>query len=207
MNMFKRTLTALSLAALASTLAACITLLPEEKAAQLYRFDGDIKPPAAAAEGAQFTVARLGGSFVQAASNDRIMTTTGSQVAYIAQSRWVSPASVLFTEALSRGFDANTGPARLLTRGDAGKADYILRVDVTQFEANYDRGAKAAPEIVVSLRATLTGANRTLAGSNHFEARVRASDNRVSAIVAAYDQAVAQALGELVAWTNGKGAA
>ncbi|MGH6997821.1 MAG: ABC-type transport auxiliary lipoprotein family protein, partial [Phenylobacterium sp.] len=180
MNMFKRTLTALSLAALGAALAGCITLLPEEKAAQLYRFDGDINPPAAASE-SRFTIARLGGSFVQAASNDRIMTTTGSQVAYIAQSRWVSPASVLFTEALSRAFDANTGPARLLTRGDAGKADYILRVDVTQFEANYDRGAKAAPEVVVSLRATLTGANRTLAGSTHFEARVRASDNRVSA--------------------------
>lgn len=206
MNMFKRTLTALSLVALASTLAACITLLPEEKAAQLYRFDADIKPPATA-EGTQFTVARLGGSFVQAASNDRIMTTTGSQVAYIAQSRWASPASVLFTEALSRAFDANAGPARLLTRGDAGKADYILRVDVTDFAANYDRGAKAAPEIIVSLRATLTGSNRTLAGATHFEARVRASDNRVSAIVAAYDQAVAQALGELVAWTNNKGVA
>ncbi|WP_312163185.1 ABC-type transport auxiliary lipoprotein family protein [Phenylobacterium sp.] len=205
MNMFKRTLAALSLAALASSLAACITLLPEEKAAQLYRFDGDIAPPVAA-QGSQFTVARLGGSFVQAASNDRIMTTTGSQVAYIAQSRWVSPASVLFNEALSRAFDANAGPARLLTRGDAGKADYILRVDVTQFEANYDRGAKAAPEVVVSMRATLTGANRSLAGSTHFEARVRAGSNRVSAIVAAYDQAVAQALGELVAWTNGKGA-
>ncbi len=56
------------------------------------------------------------------------------------------------------------------------------------------------------MRATLSGSDRLLAGSNQFEARVRARDNRVSAIVEAYDQAVSQALGELVAWTNNRGA-
>ena len=204
MNALKRTLPALVLTACAALLAGCITLLPEEKPAQLYRFDGAIQAPAAS-QAPPFTVARLGGSFVQSAANDRMLTMTGSRAAYVAGSRWVSPASVLFNEALSRAFDANAGQARLLTRGDYSKADYVLRVDVTQFEANYDRGAKSAPEIVVSLRATLTGSDRGLAGSKRFETRVRASDNRVSAIVAAYDQAVGQALGELVAWTNGRG--
>ena len=205
MNALKRTLSALGLGAAAVALAGCITLLPDEKPAQLYRFDADIQP-AAASQAAPFAVARLGGSFVQAAANDRILTMTGSRAAYVAGSRWVSPASVLFNEALSRAFDADAGPARLLTRGDFSKADYVLRVDVTQFEAQYDQGAKAAPEIVVSLRATLTGSDRLLAGSKQFEARVRARDNRVSAIVDAYDQAVGQALGELVAWTNNRGA-
>ena len=204
MNALKRTLSALALAACAALLAGCITLLPDEEPAQLYRFDGDIQP-AAASQAAPFAVARLGGSFVQAAANDRILTMTGSRAAYVAGSRWVSPASVLFNEALSRAFDSDPGPARLLTRGDFSKADYVLRVDVTEFEAVYDQGARAAPEVLVSLRATLTGADRQLAGSKAFEIRVRASDNRVAAIVAAYDQAVGQALGELVAWTNNRG--
>ena len=204
MNALKRTLSALGLAVAAVALAGCITLLPDEKPAQLYRFDGGVQP-AAASQGAPFAVARLGGSFVQAAANDRMLTITGSRAAYIADSRWVSPASVLFNEALSRAFNADAGPARLLTRGDFSKADYVLRVDVTEFEAVYDQGARAAPEVLVSLRATLTGADRQLAGSKAFEIRVRASDNRVAAIVAAYDQAVGQALGELVAWTNNRG--
>ena len=204
MNALKRPLSALGLAAAAVALAGCITLLPDEKPAQLYRFDGGVQP-AAASQGAPFAVARLGGSFVQAAGNDRMLTMTGSRAAYVADSRWVSPASVLFNEALSRAFDTDTGPARLLTRGDFSKADYVLRVDVTEFEAVYDQGARAAPEVLVSLRATLTGADRQLAGSKAFEIRVRASDNRVAAIVAAYDQAVGQALGELVAWTNNRG--
>ena len=78
-------------------------------------------------------------------------------------------------------------------------------MDVTHFEAQYNQGPKAAPEIVVTMRATLTGPDRVLAGSRNFETRVRAGDNRVTAIVAAYDQAVGQALGELVAWTNARG--
>ncbi|MBP6877086.1 MAG: membrane integrity-associated transporter subunit PqiC [Phenylobacterium sp.] len=204
MNALKRTLSALGLAVAAIALAGCITLLPDEKPAQLYRFSGDIQP-AAPSQAAPFTVARLGGIFVQAAGNDRMLTMTGSRAAYIADSRWVSPASVLFNEALSRAFDTDVGPARLLTRGDFSKADYVLRVDVTEFEAVYDQGPRAAPEVLVSLRATLTGADRQLAGSKAFEIRVRASDNRVAAIVAAYDQAVGQALGELVAWTNNRG--
>lgn len=206
MNALKRTLPALALAACAALLAGCITLLPNEKPAQLYRFDGDIQAPAAAGPAPPFAVARLGGSFVQAAANDRMLTITGSRAAYVADSRWVSPAAVLFNEALSRAFDTDAGPARLLTRGDFSKADYILRVDVTQFEAQYNQGSRAAPEIVVSLRATLAGSDRLLAGSKQFETRVRARDNRVSAIVEAYDEAVSQALGELVAWTNNRGA-
>ncbi|MBS0489776.1 MULTISPECIES: ABC-type transport auxiliary lipoprotein family protein [unclassified Phenylobacterium] len=205
MNALKRTLPALALMACSALLAGCITLLPDEKPAQLYRFDGDIQA-AAAGQTARFTIARLGGSFVQSAANDRILTINGSRAAYIADARWVSPASVLFNESLSRAFDTNTGAARLLTRGDFGKADYILRVDVTQFEAEYNQGSKAAPEIVVTLRATLTGSDRVLAGSRNFETRVRATSNRVSSIVEAYDEAVSQALGELVAWTNGRGA-
>ena len=204
MNALKRTLPALALMACAALLAGCITLLPDEKPAQLYRFDGDIQ--AAAGQTDRFTIARLGGSFVQSAANDRILTINGSRAAYVADARWVSPASVLFNESLSRAFDANGGAARLLTRGDFSKADYILRVDVTQFETEYNQGSKAAPEIVVTLRATLTGSDRVLAGSRNFETRVRASSNRVSSIVEAYDEAVSQALSELVAWTNGRGA-
>ena len=204
MNALKRTLSVLGLTAMAIALAGCITLLPDEKPAQLYRFDGGVQP-AAASQGAPFAVARLGGSFVQAAANDRMLTITGSRAAYIADSRWVSPAQVLFNEALARAFDGNTGPARLLGRGEVGKADYTLRVDVTRFETVYDHGT-GAPNVVVDLRVTLTSADRSVTTSRQFNAEVRATSNRVSSIVEAYDQAVGKALGDLVAWTNGRGA-
>lgn len=199
----------LAAATLALSLAGCVSLFPKADPAQLYRFDGT--PPSAEQSAgrpaATFNLVRAGGGFTRAASSDRILTVTGGQVAYVAEARWVAPAVTLFDEALARAFDVNSGAARLISRGEAAKTDYSLRVDVTRFEVVYDRGPKAAPLVVVSLRVAMTRADRTLAGADLIEAQVRAGDNRVSAIVEAFDQATGEVLNGLVAWTNRTGAA
>jgi len=208
MSALNRPLRAMAVAALAISLSACVSLFPDTKPAQLYRFGSHMPAPQATERPpAQFGVVRAGGGFVRAASTDRILTVSGEEVAYVAESRWVSPAVTLFDEAVQRAFDANTGAARLVTRGEAAKADYSLRVDVTRFEAVYDRGAKSPPMVMVSVRVTLARPDRTLAGSDIIESQVRAGDNRVSAIVGAFDQAVGQVLDGLVTWTNRTGVA
>lgn len=189
---------------LALSLSACISLFPKAKPAQLYRFDGT-PPSAEQSAGRPATrhgVVKTGGSFVRAASGDRILSVTGAEAAYIAESRWVSPAVTLFDEALARAFDVNAGAARMVSRGEASRADFALRVDVTRFETVYDQGPKAPPMVVVALRMTLTRSDRTLVASDLLEAQARAGDNRVSAIVEAYDRAVGEVLNGLVAWTN-----
>jgi len=209
MSTVRRALQALALSAAAVSLSACISLFPKEDPSQLYRFDG---APAESGAGAtasaeSFGIVRVGGGFVQAASGDRILAVTGDHVAYIADARWVSPASVLFNEAVHRAFDSNAGAARLVSRGEVRKAEYALRIDVTRFEAVYDRSQKAAPNVIVGLRLTLVKTDdRSLAGSKLIETQVRAEDNRVSAIVRAFDEAVGQALGQTVEWTNARGA-
>ena len=47
--------------------------------------------------------------------------------------------------------------------------------------------------------------DRALVGDQIFEAKVKAADNRVSAIVPAYDQATAKVLGDVVTWVNAAG--
>lgn len=189
---------------LALSLSACISLFPEAEPSQLYRFEGRpaAVPSAAGERTANVGVARSGGSFTRAAAGDRLLAITGTEASYIAESRWVAPAVTLFDEAVARAFDLNSGAARLVSRLEASRAEYSLRLDVVRFETVYDRGQRSAPVVHVSLRATLTRADRSLAGTQLFEAQVRAPHNRVSAIVEAYDQAVGQALGELVTWTN-----
>ncbi|MBN8456000.1 hypothetical protein [Accumulibacter sp.] len=49
---------------------------------------------------------------------------------------------------------------------------------------------------------SVTSAGGGVLAERIFEARVRAADNRVSDIVPAYDKAVAEVLGEIVAWTS-----
>lgn len=191
----------------ALSLAGCISLLPKTKPAQLYRFT----PPAAASAKAPAPQANAvgvfqsGGEFQRESAGDRILTVTGPKVAYIAQVRWAAPAQVLFDQALDAAFEASGGHVRLVPRGAPAPTDFVLRVDVRNFETRYDAGPKAAPTVVVRLHALMTrDRTRTLVSEQVFEASVRASDNRVSAIVEAYSQAVGQALDQLIAWTNQK---
>jgi cholesterol transport system auxiliary component len=192
-------LAAISLCAVA--LSGCISLLPKSKPAQLYRFSA--APGAASAAAVHpngVAVFRTNGKFQEESSDDRILTVDGGKAAYIAQSRWVAPAEVLFDEAVSKAFDAS--PVRLLARGQQGRAAYALRLDVRNFEARYPAGPNSAPTVVVHLHAALTRSDQTSVGEQEFEARVPAADNRVGAIVSAYDKAVADVIGKLVAWTE-----
>jgi cholesterol transport system auxiliary component len=192
----------LTLGACAVALSGCISLLPKSKPAQLYRF-GPV--PAAGAPGVAtrpnaVAVFRTNGTFPGEAGDDRILTVTGGKTAYIAQSRWVAPAPVLFDEAVSQAFD--TSPVRLIARGQQGRFAYALRLDVRNFEARYASGRGAAPTVVVRVHAALSRSDQTIVGEQIFEASVPAADNRVGAIVGAYDRAVSEVLGKLVAWTE-----
>jgi cholesterol transport system auxiliary component len=147
-------------------------------------------------------------SWDRASATDRILTVQpNGEVAYIKSARWVSGAPALFDQALQRAFDADEGPARIITRGQMGRSDYVLKVDVRRFEARYDNGADFAPTINVEVRAALTrSADRIVAGERLFRASVPASENRVGPIAAAFDKAVAEVVGQMVAWVDAKGA-
>lgn len=189
--------------ALALSLSACISVFPKSKPVGLYRFgDAEVSAPKAPS-GAMFGVLKSPTVFTRAAAGDRMLTSTQGEVAYIADARWVSPAFVLFEEAVANAFQSAPGRARLIGRGEIAKADLVLRLEVRTFEAQYVNGPKAAPEVVVRVRGVLNNSqDRALVGDQIFEARVKAADNRVSAIVPAYDQATAKVLGEVVGWVN-----
>ncbi len=194
---------AILIGACAFSLSGCISLLPKSKPAQLYRFGNAVAPSTDAASAAKIGISRGRGNFDRASSGDRILTVEGEQIAYIAEARWVSPAAVLFDEALARSFGEAAGPARLLSRGESGRADYVLNFDVQDFETVYENGPGAAPIVVVRMAVNLTRMrDRSLVAQDIFQARVSTSDNRVSAITAGYDKAVAETLGKLVTWVN-----
>jgi cholesterol transport system auxiliary component len=189
--------------ACALALSGCISLLPKSKPAQLYRFG---QPMAAAAaqstSAATVGVFQANGAFQGEAAGDRILTVSGGKAAFIAQSRWVAPAGVLFNEAVVSAFDADGGRVRLISRGQQGKSAYALRLDVRNFEARYDSGPQSAPTVVVRVRAVLTSADLSKTAEQIFESRTKAANNRVGAIVEAYDKATSEVLGQVVGWTN-----
>jgi cholesterol transport system auxiliary component len=195
------------LVAATSLLAGCISLFPKTDPVQLYRF-GATTPrlQEMASGGPGFGVFLAATGFDRAAASDRILTVTGTQAAYIKDARWVTSSVALFDSALHRAFDADQGPARLVDRAEIARIDYVLKLDVRTFEARYDNGQAAAPTIVVDVHAALNRTrDRLVVGDRSFKASVIASDNRVSAIAEAFDQAVAKVLGELVAWVDARG--
>jgi cholesterol transport system auxiliary component len=192
---------------LAGALSACISVFPKEPPALLYRFGDTPAPKVGPGPQGRFPVLLAAMGFDKASASDRILTVTGNQAAYIKGSRWATPAVTMFEQALDHAFDADAGGARLVVRGEMGRPDLVLRVDVRTFEARYDQGTTAPPTVTVHVRASLTKfSDRVLAGERIFSARVPASDNRVGAIATAYDEAVGKVVGEMVAWVDAKGA-
>jgi cholesterol transport system auxiliary component len=187
-------------------LGGCISLFPKVPPAQLYQFNV-AAAPAQAPTGATFNILHLTTGFTLPAEGDRILTTNGTEAAYIAGSRWVSPASTLFDQAEQQAFDQSGGAARLLHRGDPALAPVGLTLDVQSFEARYSGDPKAAPIVVVTVHAMLTSAaDRRVLGDHTFVSRVPASDNRVSAIVDAFNSATTDVLTQIVGWTGERGA-
>ena len=180
--------------ALPLLLTGCISLFPRDKPVQMYRF-GD-RVPAPTKPSSPLLVLKGATVFPPAAAGDRILTISGSQSAYIGGARWVAAASVLFDEALLRAFDAPGSP-RLVERGEPLSGPSTLRLDVRAFEVRYP-----GPEAVVQVRAVLIrNQDRTLIADRMFEQKVPASENRQSAIVAAFDRAAGQAVADVRDWT------
>jgi cholesterol transport system auxiliary component len=186
---------------LALSLSGCISLLPKTKPSQLYRFgvpvaEAPVRPTA-------IGVFRLGGGFPREAAGDRILTITGDRASYVAETRWIAPAETLFDEAVTAAFDGAPGRVRLVARGEPTRADLALRLDVRNFETRYGDGRN--PVVLIRVRAVLAR-DRAQVAEQIFEARVPATRNRVTAIVAAYNTALGKVLGEVIAWTNSSAA-
>jgi cholesterol transport system auxiliary component len=205
-SLLRTTLRSLSIAAVAVALTGCISLFPKSNPAGLYRFGHVAAESSKPATEKSFGVFKTPTVFTRAAMSDRLLSVTNGEAAYIADARWVSPAIVLFDEAVARAFEAENSRARLVTRGETTKASMALRLEVRSFETDYVNGPKAAPEVLVEIRAVTTrSSDRALLGDKVFVARVKAADNRLAAIVPAYDQAVGQVLSEIVTWVGDAG--
>ncbi len=164
----------LAVALLALSLAGCISVFPKETPSQLYRFGYDAAPARRASPpgGASLAVQAAPTGFDRPAASDAILAITGDQAAYLKGARWVAPATTLFDDALTRAFDANAGPARLIGRGEATRPDYLLKLDVRAFETHYDRGEAAPPTVVVEVYAALTRvSDHDLGRRTHFSGR------------------------------------
>lgn len=187
-------------AAGAMTLSAC-ALLSTPDPVQTYRF-GSPTRAAAAAPVAPVQVSLRRVEFSEATEGDKLLGVTGTETAYIAGARWVSPAADLYMESLQDAFAAQSTRVRLIGTRELTRGQRSLDVDVRSFEARYD-APDLAPTIVVRVRARLlTMPDRNVAAERLFTVEQPAGVNRISAIVEAFDLATRDVNTQIVAWTD-----
>lgn len=189
-----------ALAAVVAGLGAC-SLLSSPDPVQLYRFGGGKASAAAVTSGDPVDIALRRIEFTQASRDERLLGVTGTEAAYIAGARWVSPAQELFTDNLESAFATGSSRVRLLGPREITPGSQTLDIDVRTFEARYDMPG-GSPTVVVVARARLLNRDRSIDAERTFERSVPASANRVAAIVAAFDDASGAVTQDIVAWTE-----
>lgn len=186
-------------------LGGCIgSVIGGGKPDALYRFGSSTAAPSApGAAFARRSLLLMPVRFPAAAAGDRLLTVAGTDVAYIKDVRWVSAAPVLFRDGLAGTFQRRVPDIALADRVTASGVDAVLTVDVTRFEAAYDRGTAAAPTVhVAGVAVLIDPTSRTAIARRPFAQAQSASADTITAIVAATDTASRNALVELVDWTN-----
>ncbi|WP_404415641.1 ABC-type transport auxiliary lipoprotein family protein [Brevundimonas vesicularis] len=199
-------------AAVLTALSGC-ALLSSPDPVQNYRFGLPMAAPSAVGDTpAPLTVSIRRIEFPEATGDDKILGVTGLETAYIGGARWVSPASTLFDDSLKAAFANRADRIRVLGRREPGTPPLILQVTVTTFEAHY-AAPGAVPDVVVTARAQLRSTPERRAGGGTirpeegrsvervFTVTQPAGDNRVSAIVAAFDTATRDINTQIADWT------
>ncbi len=209
-----RTVLKIGLVAGATQALGGCSLLSTPDPVQMYRFGAYMDTPAPSGDTpAPLLVSLRRVEFPDAAKDARILSVTGTEAAYIGGARWVSPAETLFDDSLLAAFAARPNEVRVLDRREPGTTPLVLRVTVSSFEARYLDGQDAAPTVVVTARAQLRNTPEREAGGGPirpedgrtvervFSVTQPAGENRVSAIVRAFDVATRDINTQIVDWS------
>ena len=125
-----------------------------------------------------------------------------NELQFFADARWAGRPAGMVQNVLVESFE-RAGQTVTQARGGAvAPARFELQVQIRDFQAEYVQGA-TTPQIRVRLALTLVGLGPVaVVGQKVVEAKVQATSPNIDAVIAAFDQAVHDALTESVQWTT-----
>ncbi|HEV7432427.1 MAG TPA: ABC-type transport auxiliary lipoprotein family protein [Steroidobacteraceae bacterium] len=180
-------------------LSGCGGLHSDQPVTQVYTLDPVYAPskPEAAGSGASVLVLRP-----QAApglDTDRIALRRSAQrLDYYAASRWPTQLPNFVQSLAIDALRASGKYTSVQSDRASFAADEVLQIEIRRFQAEYP--GDGAPVVHVQLLATLGHRNdRSVVTSVSAESSVPAAENRMQAVVAAFQSAAAAALADLTA--------
>jgi ABC-type uncharacterized transport system auxiliary subunit len=121
---------------------------------------------------------------------------------YFADARWSGPLDDVMQDLAVQAFRNGARLQNVSSDASVFASGYWLEIEIADFQAEY-ASARAPPTINVRLLARVASAgDRNILGSFSAAARQTATDNRLTAIVDAYERAVNSALAEIVGDTT-----
>ncbi len=126
---------------------------------------------------------------------------------YFAGARWSGPLDEVVQDLALQEFRARASLRSVHAGSSVFGSGYWLEIDVVDFQAEYSvdagDGGNSAPTAHVHLLGRVgSSADRRILGQFEAGDRQRAADNRLTAIVEAYNRAADNALGRIVADTT-----
>ena len=118
---------------------------------------------------------------------------------------WSDTAPDLLQSALVQAFE-DSGKLAAVSRQSSGiGSDFTLLINLRRFEAAYDDSG-VAPQAVIELQATLVSSpGNAVVATRTFRTAVRASNAQIPAVIAAFEAALSQSLGDVIGWTLASG--
>ena len=182
--------------------SACVSLLPEAEPVAVYRLSSPIPRASEQLPGVIVEIERPTAP-AGLSGDDIAIERSEGHLAYLSGAAWISPAPIALQSLVVDTFHAAENGVEPVYPADAVRSEYELRLDLRSFEAVYDQGESGAPLIRVRIMARLVEERgREMIGARVFTVTRRASDNRVSAIVEAFNAASTDLAGELSSWTG-----
>lgn len=178
-------------------LAACSNLIGPPASSPLYV----LRPamPSAGGMRAPWQLSVVLPEAPQSLDTDRIaLIQPTQQMDYYANSAWQDRLTFVVQTALIQAFESGNRVGGVGRDTEGLKSDYLLQTDIRDFQAEYDV-VDQAPRVVVRLSVKLIVARgRAIAVAFPAEGRAQAGANNVPAIVDAFNQALSQALAQVV---------
>ncbi len=197
----RRVLKSISLLALATAASACSNVLPGAgPPPRLFR----LSPKSTFSEGLEAVdwqlvieppLAPAGLDTTRIALN-----RSTAELEFYARANWTDLAPAMVQTLVVESFE-NSGKIVAVGRESLGlRADFVLKLELREFQSEYP--VSGAPNAHVRLNAKLVKMpQRTIVGSESFEAKVPANVDRIEDIVEAFDDALGKSLKGLVEWT------
>jgi len=121
---------------------------------------------------------------------------------YYANASWIEVVPVMVQTLTIESLD-NSGTVQALSPGEAAgiRPDFLLRLNIREFQAVYDNGTGSPPLVQIRIQARLLTLPRRVALNQLDEsATARADNTSIESIVLAFDAALGRVLKRLTHW-------